>query len=213
MKTIKHFIASALCVGCLATGASAQSNFGEFRWGLKGGVNFAHAYHLPPGIETDKGKVGFVGGGFCKIPIKHFLSVRPELLFSMKGSTLEIPSDVTGVVDKFRYSVNYVEVPLSLDFDLPFFLDFHAGVQTALLITKELKVNGANVGDGPGEFDDTEFGWHVGGGIDLGNIGVHVRFQQSLSSYYESPLFGGGKLEPRNWNLSLTASYMFMFAN
>lgn len=208
MKTIKHFLAATLLFGCLA-GATAQSNFGEFKWGLKGGVNFAGVNNITDGIEIDKGRLGFVGGAFCKIPLKSFLSIRPELLFHMKGSTLDVPSDVAGLYDEFRFGLNYLEVPLSFDFDLPFFIDFHAGVQGAFLISQSLKFNGTKSSSSE-DFNKTEFGWHLGSGIDLGNIGIQVRYQQSLAPFYDATLFGTGKFEPRNWGISLTASYMFI---
>lgn len=207
MKTIKQFIAAAFMLASL-TALNAQSNYGEFRWGLKAGVNFANAGNFDDNIEKDKGKAGFVGGGFAKIPLKHFVSIRPELLFHMKGTSFVIPTDVVGINYTGRYDMNYLEMPLSIDFDLPYFLDFHAGVQGALLLSKKLKIDGNEVED-PDNFESSEFGWHVGGGIDLGNIGIHVRFQQSLTSFYDAFLFGAGEFKPRNWGVSLTGAYMF----
>lgn len=207
MKTIKQFMVAALAITSL-TWANAQSNFGEFRWGLKGGVNFASVGNLSEGIEKDKGKVGFVGGGFAKIPLKHFVSIRPELLFHMKGATLDIPNDVVGRNLNVKFATGYIEIPVSLDFDLPYFLDFHAGVQGSLLISKNLKVDGTEIEDSE-NFESSEFGWHIGTGIDLGNIGIHVRFQQSLTSFFDAFQDGTGDIKPRNWGISLTGAYMF----
>lgn len=206
MKT-KHFFAIIPLSLCL-TWATAQSNFGEFRWGLKGGASFASVNNLSDGVEKDKGRVGFVGGGFIKIPLKHYISIRPEILFHMKGAKIDVPNDIIGQTLKTRFAMNYAEVPLSLDFDLPFFLDFHAGVQGALLLSKKTEVNGVEIKD-TDSFNNSEFGWHVGTGIDLGNIGVHVRFQQSLTSFFESSLIGTGDIKPQNWGVSLTGAYMF----
>ncbi|MCW5923020.1 MAG: PorT family protein [Saprospiraceae bacterium] len=208
MKTISQTLVALFALLCW-TSASAQSNFGEFRWGLKAGANFASVNNLSNDVEKDKGKVGFVGGAFCKIPLKHYVSIRPELLFHTKGATLDIPTDVTGQRYTGRYATNYIELPLSIDFDLPFFLDLHVGVQGAVLLSKKLTVDGSAVKD-PENFNSSEFGWHIGGGIDLGNIGIHLRFQQSLTSFYDTFLMGAGNVEPRNWGLALTASYMFV---
>lgn len=205
MKTTKHLFAAALIFISL-TGVNAQSNFGEFRWGLKAGANFASVTNLSEGIEKDKGRAGFVGGAFAKIPLKHFVSIRPELLFHMKGSTLIVPGDAS--LAREQFAMNYVEVPVSIDFDLPYFLDFHAGVQGSLLISKNLKVDGTEIEDSE-NFESSEFGWHIGTGIDLGNIGIHVRFQQSLTSFYDIIPFGGEQVKPRNWGISLTGAYMF----
>lgn len=200
MKTTASFFPAILFLLCLTT-AHAQSNFGEFRWGLKGGVNFASVYNISEEIEIDKNRVGLVGGAFCKIPLSQKMSIRPELLFSMKGATLDIPSDVIGSVDRVKFQSTYLEMPLSLDFDLPFFLDLHAGVQGGLALSK--KPDASN-------YKSAEFGWHAGTGIDLGNIGIHVRFQQSLAAFYETNFYGTGKFEARNWGISLAASYMFV---
>jgi hypothetical protein len=208
MKTTTSFLPAMALLLCLTT-ANAQSNFGEFRWGLKGGVNFASAYNVSEGIEVDKNRVGFVGGAFCKLPLSSKVSIRPELLFHMKGATLDIPSDIVGQINDVQFAMNYLELPLSLDFDLPFFLDLHAGVQGSLLLSKKLKVDGSTI-DEPSGFKNNEFGWHVGAGIDLGNIGIHVRFQQSLASYYEQFQLGTGDINVSNWGISLTASYMFV---
>lgn len=211
MKTAKYLFVVALTLVCL-TRTSAQSNFGEFRWGLKGGVNFASMNNLG-NIEKDKNKVGFVGGGFLKIPLKIsrklFVSVRPELLFNMKGASLNLPRELVPGTDKYDFALNYVELPVSLDFDLPFFLDIHAGVQGAFLVSKRLKVNDVKFNDDD-EFKDSEFGWHIGTGIDLGNIGIHIRFHQSLNSFYTGFFYGTGDIGARNWGVSLTGSYMFV---
>lgn len=201
MKTIKCLASLALLL-TLLTGAGAQSNFGEFKWGLKGGVNFAGISNLK-NLDDKDGKLGLVAGAFFKIPLKHFVSIRPELLFNMKGATYE--EMILPKPGKSKFSLNYVEIPLSLDFDLPYFLDVHAGVQGAFLIGKNFEQAGQDLPTVDDFYNSTEFGFHVGAGIDLGNVGLHVRFQQSLSSFVKSQT----DFEPRNWGISLTAAYMF----
>src|SRR5262245_26936869 len=123
MKTKGIFFIALLLIW--AGSIHAQANYGEFRWGLKAGADFADT-HNDGDFEEGDGKAGFVGGAFCKIPLKHYLSIRPELLFAMKGGKLRIPSDVAGQTDEANFAVNYIEMPLSVDLDLPYFLDFHA---------------------------------------------------------------------------------------
>ncbi len=210
MRTTKQFLVVTFFMLCLLP-VFAQSNFGEVRWGLKGGVNFASVNNLG-NIERDKGKVGVVGGGFLKVPLKIsrklFVSVRPELLFNMKGASLNLPKELVPGTDTYSFALNYVELPISLDFDLPFFLDIHAGVQGSYLVSKKLKINDVEL-ENDDEFENSEFGWHIGTGIDLGNLGIHVRFQQSLNSFYTGFFYGDGDIGARNWGVSLTGSYMF----
>ena len=204
MKTIQPLLVAAILFVCL-TAANAQSNFGEFKWGLKAGVNFANINNLED-IEEKDMLVGFTGGAFAKIPITHYLSLRPELLFSMKGSSFTSVIDPPGLL-KTQYNLNYIEVPLSLDFDLPFFIDLHAGLQGSYLVGNKVKLNDISTSLDDDFFNNVEYGFHIGGGIDLGNIGIHARFQQSLSSFINSD---SDLADPRNWGVSLTASYMFV---
>ena len=188
--------------------AGAQANYGEFRWGLTAGANFANASSNGD-VEKEKGKTGFVGGAFCKIPIKSYVSIRPELLFTMKGSTYNFPSDVVGHTDKLEFALNYIELPVSVDFELYGIVDLHAGVQGAYLISNKVNLNGSE-GRTSDDIEKGEFGWHIGTGIDFGNIGLHVRYQQSLTSFYDKITFGAGTVDLKNWGISLTAAYMFL---
>ncbi len=208
MKTIRFIILVSLLSGSLLP-AHAQANMGEFKWGLKAGVNFAGINNLED-IEKDNGRVGFVGGAFCKIPLKSNLSLRPELLFNMKGSSLLIPSDAVGSTDRVRFTMNYLELPLSLDFEFFGIWDVHAGVQGSLLISENRKIGDSSVTGDSEDFNDFDFGWHAGTGIDLGNLGLHVRFQQSLTPFYEALNYGAGDINLRNYGITLAFSYMFL---
>lgn len=187
---------------CL-TELNAQSNFGEFKWGLKAGANFANISNVDD-ITDKSGIVGFAGGAFAKIPLTTFMSLRPEVLFMMKGGSFT--SDETDPL-KTKFNLNYIEVPLSLDLDLPFFLDLHAGFQASFLMGNKVKINDITTTLSDDFFNKAEYGFHIGGGIDLGNIGIHARFQQSLSSFSKAD---NSTFDPRHWGVSLMASYMFV---
>ena len=206
MKTIKVLLSGMLILAG-ATWADAQANYGQFKWGLTAGANFANV-NSSDNVEKEKGKTGFVGGAYCKIPLKFYLSVRPELLFNMKGSVLNFPTDVVGQTDEFSISMNYLEMPVSIDFEFPFFLDLHAGVQGALLLSNRVKINGGESRE-LDDIENAEFGWHIGTGFDLGNLGIHVRYQQSLTSFLSITTDGAGDVDLKNWGITLTAAYMF----
>ncbi|HRI59954.1 MAG TPA: porin family protein [Saprospiraceae bacterium] len=203
MKTIRVFLSGMLMLTGL-TWTGAQGNYGQFRWGLTAGANFANINNLDS-IDEKNGIVGFTGGAFAKVPITTFMSLRPELLFSMKGGSFSSDNSPVGTLET-RYNLSYIEVPLSLDFDLPFFIDIHAGLQGSFLVGNKVKLNGSTTTLNDDFFNNAEYGYHIGGGIDLGNIGIHARFQQSLSSFANSE----GSFEPRNWGVLLIASYMFV---
>jgi hypothetical protein len=204
MRTIKHLLAiTSVFLFCLDF-AHAQANFGEFKWGFKGGANFANFNNLEDAIEEKKGKVGFVAGGFAKIPLSQNISIRPELLFNMKGASFNFSDTITGDLES-SYRLNYIEIPISLDFDVLGLLDLHLGVQGSYLLSKQFKLGDTKIDLDDDLLQKGEFGIHIGGGIDLGNLGIHARFQQSLSSFSKE---SDDEFDPRNWGVSVAVSYM-----
>ena len=203
MKTLQ-FVASVMLMMATVSFLPAQSNFGEFKWGLTGGVHFASFNNLE--LDKEGGRVGVVGGAFMKIPLSHKASIRPELLFNMKGASLKLTDD-NGEDSEGKIRLNYIELPVSLDFEFMGIIDAHAGIQAAYLLSDAFKIDGTSIPVLDDQYNKGEFGFHFGTGIDLGNIGVHVRFQQSLTSFLAD---GSAFSEPRNWGITLTAAYMFI---
>jgi hypothetical protein len=80
-------------------------------FGVKGGLNMA------TGTGTDatdlKMKMGIVGGVFMSYDITEIFAVQPELLYSMKGASYDIP-DVDASMN-----LNYFEIPLLLKVNFP----------------------------------------------------------------------------------------------
>jgi len=166
---------------------------GHTRFGLKAGLSAAN--FSKQDFEDRKGRVGFVGGVFAKVPLGRpkqvAFSLRPELLFSMKGATVTPDS-----LDDISFKLNYVELPLSLDINFLTFFNIQGGLQAGTLISsvdKDFNVN---------KFDA---GWHVGAGLDIGNIGLHARFNSSFTQLFDIKALDA----TRNWNLTVTASYAF----
>ncbi|MCC7507350.1 MAG: PorT family protein [Saprospiraceae bacterium] len=171
--------------------AQAQMPDGRTRFGLKAGLSAAN--FTQQDFEGRKGRVGFVGGAFAKIPLgppkRISASLRPEVLFTMKGATVT-PDSLSDV----SFKLNYVEVPLSLDLNLFAFLNLHGGVQAGTLISSVDKNFDVN---------KLDYGWHLGAGFDIGNIGLHARYNSSFNNLFDVPALDG----TRNWNLTVSASF------
>lgn len=182
MKT-KHVALRTICLlfGLLAfslNGVQAQMTEGKVRFGLKLGINGTNLYDDANATDRD-GRIGINGGVFAKIPLgQSSFSLRPELLLATKGASYKRDSLVSSL--KFAY----IELPLSLEFNLSV-LNIHGGLHASYLANSkgEFKDDQGNpIAFNKETLNDLDFGWHIGTGIDLGNIGLHFRISRGLRS-------------------------------
>ena len=56
------------------------------------------------------------------------------------------------------------------------------------------------------DLNSFNYGWHPGGGIDLGHLGLHLRFLRGLQDVGKSEAFNqfAGKLKNSAWELSVS---------
>ena len=208
MKQIKFILLCTLLLS-LSPFLHAQMSEGKTRFGLKLGVNGANLYDDSQ-AENKKSRIGFTGGVFAKIPLgSQKFSLRPELLFTTKGAQFD---NANGNHKDIKLS--YVELPLSLEFNLAF-INLHAGLYAGLLA------------DSKGDFKDAQgnpitafkldkedlqqidYGWHVGAGLDLGNIGIHLRVARGFQNIEKDQSIQDllGNLKNSSW--ALTGSFAF----
>ena len=208
MKLSNLFLLCALSMGALST-LQAQMTDGKLLFGLKLGVNGTNLYDDSK-AEDKKSRIGFTGGAFVKIPLGgQRFSLRPELLFTTKGAEFDFAN---GIQQNIKLS--YIELPLSLEMNLAI-LNLHAGLHAGLLADSEGKFKDAQ-GNPITTFkldkDDLEtldYGWHVGAGLDLGNIGLHLRIARGLKNVAQSSSLQDvfGDLKNSAW--TLTGSFAF----
>ncbi|MCA0235732.1 MAG: PorT family protein [Bacteroidetes bacterium] len=207
MKTIYPVLIALLALFGASQRLHAQLTEGKPRFGLKLGVSGSNLYD--DAIADDKkARIGFTGGGFVKVPIGKHFSLRPELLFTTKGAEFDL---VGGNTSDLKLS--YLEIPLSLELNIAI-INIHAGVHAGLLAAadgtfKDAQGNSIVTDFGKDDLESFDYGWHLGGGLDLGNIGIHLRVSRGLQDIRKDDslkdIFGG--LKNAAW--SLTAAYGF----
>ncbi|MCC6282474.1 MAG: PorT family protein [Saprospiraceae bacterium] len=207
MKTIKCFLLTTLLLLGIFPNLHAQLTEGKIRFGLKLGVSGSNLYD-DANADDIKARIGLTGGGFAKIPLAKHLSLRPEVLFTTKGAKFDIIGGNTSDL-----KLGYVEVPVSLEFNIAI-INIHAGVHAGLLATAEGTLEDSQ--GNPITFDldkedleSFDYGWHLGGGIDFGNLGLHLRVSRGLQDIRKDDTLEDifGSLKNAAW--SLTASYGF----
>lgn len=104
-----------LLIMVLAVMASSASAEG-IRFGAKVGLSMANVTDVPEEFGDDienTMRMGMIGGLFACVPLGENLSLQPELLYAMKGSTFEAEGeDITGKFD-------YIELPVLIKFNIP----------------------------------------------------------------------------------------------
>lgn len=205
MRTLhKYLLLSALLCTSLSQ-LQAQMSEGGVRFGLKLGLSGTGFYD--DNLAGDKKtQTGIIGGAFAKIRLSKNFSLRPELLFATRGGAYNFDN-----MGKTDLQLNYLELPLSLEFNLLSLLNVHGGMHAGLLAGQDGKFrdNQGNTIDFDLQKDDLNgfnYGWHLGGGIDLGNLGLHLRFLRGLQDVGKSDAFNqfAGKLKNSAWELSVS---------
>ena len=81
-------------------------SFAQFRYGVKGGFNFANVKHI--GSTDNKMRLGFNTGFFMQIGIVKQFMIQPEILYSVKGYSF--PATVYNSNGTLR--LNYLAIPV-----------------------------------------------------------------------------------------------------
>ncbi len=183
----------------------AQMTEGKARFGLRLGLTGSNLYDDAKAQDRN-GRIGLLGGAFVKIPLgKSNFSLRPEVLYATRGATFKRDSFISSIKSA------YIEVPLSLEYNLSI-INLHAGLNASLLANAngEFKdAQGNPINFDKEDLETLDLGWHVGAGLDLGNVGLHLRLNRGLKNV------GGGQslqdlvgsLKNAAWSLTLVYGF------
>ncbi len=216
MKNSKILIAIAFLIGISNLSFSQTSNdSSKFKFGLKGGVNFANLY--TQNVETNNVLTGFNAGIFAKLPITESLAIQPELLYTTKGAKLTYNNYFVNGTAKFN--LNYIELPVLLVVNLTENFNVHAGVYVAYL------VDGKATNDSQGtlfdiqnnlkneDYNKFDTGLAIGVGYDADKIGFGVRYNYGLQKVGKEKSFLGTNYtfpDGKNSVINLYISYSIL---
>jgi hypothetical protein len=181
MTTIK--LLSLACIvlmsvsGLVAQDTSTDASYNSVgRFGIRLGGNITKQNFDNGSLAEDpESKFGADIAIMYTLPIGDgFLAIQPELHWMQKGSTF---SDLNG--DDAVTTMNYLELPLLLRVNFGGSLKIFAfgGPSAGYL----LGVSSDNDQISKDDFEDIEFGLHVGAGIGFGRFEVDVRYMAGLS--------------------------------
>lgn len=165
-------------------------------FGLKAGMNFNTNGDLKfdelPDVNPDTG-VGFHVGVWGRIGGVAYM--RPELVYT------EISSDYDGETFKMR------KLDLPVLFGHRFLGIFHGFIGPAFQYVLNTDLENIDIGDVENNFT---VGLQIGGGVNLGKIGIDIRYERGLSpNYLEIQEIEGVRLDTRPTQFILGLSYKF----
>jgi hypothetical protein len=168
---------------------------------------------------------GFVFGAYTRFGRKLFL--QPELLVATKGGTIDLtkvdpaqltptsPTDasVTGtptLTQAIRVSYTNIDIPVLVGYKILGFGRVVAGPVASLNMGSNQKLAEAlkyyannNISD---SFNKAIFGYQLGAGVNLGNIGLDVRHEASISEITAIKI-GDQSFAPKQKSWLVTLSY------
>lgn len=156
--------------------------------GFKGGLNIVKftGSDADIGDEVDpKFAMGFAVGGFLTYSINNQISIRPEILYSVKGSKYE----EDGLT--LDFTMNYIDIPVLGVISVQKNMSIFAGPYFGMFLSGKVKIEYG----GDSEEEDmnkedyaNDFGLVFGGSYDISNnLSIEARYALGLKTFDKEP--------------------------
>lgn len=153
---------------CIIYYLNAQT--GKIQPGIKGGVNIS-SIEVDGGDDLDS-RTGFHAGGLVHIHLNNHWAVQPEVVFSAQG----------GESGGTKLKLNYINVPILLQFMTNNGFRLQTGPQLGFLLSAESKIGDVEV-DVDDAFKMLDFAWSFGAGYIFQNgFGLDARYNLGISN-------------------------------
>jgi hypothetical protein len=217
MKTSLYAALFGLCIMVSTSGFSQEQETSNDvgltpKFGIKGGLNLSNLYIN--NVEDENVKVSGHVGVFAKLPLGTGVSLMPELLYTSKGSKVTYDNALQGR-GEYRFNLNYVELPLTLVFNIGEHFNLHGGAYAAYLVSANVK----NLSDGTisgftdlraDNFNRADYGLVGGLGVDIENVTIGARYNYGMAQVGKSGTFSGDMTSNgKNSNVSVFIGFAF----
>ncbi|GAB3924280.1 porin family protein [Mucilaginibacter myungsuensis] len=205
----------SLVVACVATVAGNQTfaQASKARVGLTAGLNLTTMGSATAGgltINYDY-RPGFQGGIFAEIPVANKIAFVPAVLYSQKGGNIN--TVINGVTIKGDTRVNYIDVPLLVDFKVNPAISLFVGPQAAFFMSQK---STATLSMGSQTATNTSTSSEGARKVIVGaNLGAGYKFNQDLGiklhyitdfQHTSEEAYNTGE---KNSGFALTVGYLF----
>jgi hypothetical protein len=158
----------------------AQAAFSQFNIGIKGGANITK---IDGRSFKDEFRYGYHLGGFAEIGLGGKLSLQPEVLFNqfetrVDSSFKNIYQDAINFSDNRNVKLNYLSVPVLLNYKLGSALSLQAGPQFGILIDQDKNL----LENGKEAFSKGDFSLLGGASLNISKIRISGRYMVGLNN-------------------------------
>lgn len=182
----------------LAAMLVSQAVMAQFHVGFKAGANVTK---IDGTSFKDEFSYGYLLGGFAEIGLGRKFSINPEVLFNQYTGTVsndykDIYEDVFNS-DQSKVKLNYLSIPLILDYKLLGPIHLQAGPQFSILTNKDKNFlqNGAEA------FKNGDLALVGGASVKLSALRVSARYVVGLNNIND--IDNQDKWKSQAWQLSL----------
>ena len=169
----KTIIIFSLLTAVIISKAQVSAGFG-----IKGGLNLAT--FSSDNSTNFKSKAGFNAGGLVHIHVSKYFAIQPEAMYSSQGAKLTVAGT------EYKYNVNYINIPVLLQFMAGQGFRVETGPQLGILADANVKSGNVTVNNKNG-YQSTDFSWAVGlGYLSSSNLGADIRYNLGISDIDKS---------------------------
>lgn len=176
-----------------------QAAMAQFHLGIKGGVNISK---VDGKAFRDEFRYGYHLGGFAEIGLGGKLGIQPEVLFNQyqtraDSSFSNVYQNSVHIANYQNVKLNYLTIPLLLNYKLGSLMSLQAGPQYGILIdqSKNLIQNGKDA------FKNGDFSLVGGATIHIAKIRLQGRYFVGLNNV--SDISNQNKWKNQGYQLSL----------
>jgi hypothetical protein len=153
-------------------------------------------------------KAGLYLGAFVNRGFSKKSSMQMELDFIQKGSRKN-PKPKNNDYTTYLLRLNYIEIPVSYKYDFSAKGTLEGGLSFGVLVNSYEEANETTTLSG-GEFDRTDFSWHVGLYYTLmENLRVNVRYSNSLLPVRDHSSSATDRLNAGQYNTVLAIVFYY----
>jgi hypothetical protein len=150
----------------------------SFQFGLKGGLNLAK-FKTTGGLDADN-QAGFYAGVWTRIGAAG-IHLQPELYIAKKSSE----SKTTGANNDIKYTS--LDIPVLVGTKIGaagIGLRLNTGPVVSFVLDEDQSFVQAAGAAANGSIKDQAFAWQFGTGLDVGKLGVDLRYELGLTKIY-----------------------------
>ena len=208
-------VAIALAVAALAFGVTMSAqHFDNTRFGITAGVTSSSS--KIKNVDTKSISL-FHAGVALEAPLGGGFAIQPEILYQVKGLSLDKWGDSTGnqIAEGFQTKVGFVEVPVQIQWG-PDLVAFRPYGFVEPFIGYQISSNGKGEAKSLSkELQKMEYGLSLGAGLDISHIQLSAKYFWNFGSVYQSDVAKtgstiGGILDGNNFNgFAISAAFFF----